>query len=262
MLESLGFSYNGIHSEDLGVKLVTTKSGLFSENFLPERSIVEKKISRNDKPYFTRVEHSPLSFSLVLFIEKWRDYNNLRAIARWLFQDYYKPLIFDSNPNHIFYAIPEGQSNLVHNGCRDGYIEIDFRCDSPYSYSDIRETWLNVTNSSSFYLYNEGDIPVKPNFKFKKIGKGDIRVKDTLTGETMILKDIRDGEIVTINGRREEIISSAQEFNRYLYDNHNDVWLEIEADTQTEFELYGSFECSIYLEFAYLNMDSLNFDYF
>lgn len=138
MKESTHFVYDGISSKDMGVFIGTTKTGLFEENFLPTRNIVERKIANRDKPYLQRVELDPLSFPLSFILEDWelsndRDY--VRKIARWLFQDYYKPLIFDSNPNRIFYALVEGSSSLFHNGLEDGYVEMNVRCDSPYAYS-------------------------------------------------------------------------------------------------------------------------------
>lgn len=135
MKQSINFMYDNIHSQDMGVFIAWDKDGLFEENFLPERKIVEKKIANREKPYFQRVEHEPLSFTLQIAIEDWESDDTLRKIARWLFQPYYKPLVFESNPNRVFNAIFEGDASLIHNGAREGYIEIDIRCDSPYSYS-------------------------------------------------------------------------------------------------------------------------------
>ena len=135
MKESINFMYDGISSKDMGVSIAWSGSGLFEENFLPTRRIVEKKIINREKSYLQRVEHDPLSFPLSFFIRNWKDDETLRKIARWFFQDYYKPIIFESNPNRIFYVMFEGDSTLFHNGMEEGYIELTLRCDSPYSYS-------------------------------------------------------------------------------------------------------------------------------
>lgn len=50
-------------------------------------------------------------------------------------QDYYKPFYTVDNPNRIFYCMLEGDSKLVHNGLKQGYITLTMRCDSPYSYT-------------------------------------------------------------------------------------------------------------------------------
>lgn len=135
MKQSINFHYDGIYSQDMDVHIAWNKSGLFEENFLPNRTIVEKKIANREKPYFQRVEHEPLSFSLSFAIYNLEDEEAKRKLARWLFQPYYKPLVFSSNPNRVFYAMIEGDSSFIHNGAREAYVELNIRCDSPYSYT-------------------------------------------------------------------------------------------------------------------------------
>lgn len=163
MKQSINFRYDGIHSQDMGVFIAWDSDGLFEENFLPERKIVEKKIANREKPYFQRVEHEPLSFSLSFAIADWESTETLRRLARWFFQPYYKPLVFDSNPDRVFYAIFEGDSSVFHNGMGEGYIELNIRCDSPYGYSheqtkeniEFRDSNIGATvkiDSSNFAL--------------------------------------------------------------------------------------------------------------
>lgn len=157
MREATFFTFDNISSKDFGVFIGSKKSGLFEEHLLPRRKIIEKKIAGRERPYFQRVEHEPLSFSLSFVLDDWEDRDNLREISRWLFQPYYKPLIFDSNPNRVFYAIVEGDSTLLHNGAKNGYVELNIRCDSPYSYSPEYNLSNIIFNStmSSVYLFND-----------------------------------------------------------------------------------------------------------
>ena len=143
MKQSIHFMYDGVASQDMGVFIAWSDDGLFEDNFLPERKIIEKKIANREKPYFQRVEHEPLSFSLSFAIEDWENKDTLRKLARWFFQPHYKPLVFSSNPNRVFYAMFEGDSQLFHNGLNEGYIELEIRCDSPYSYS-FEQTKENI----------------------------------------------------------------------------------------------------------------------
>ena len=153
MKESTYFMYDGISSKDMGVTIGTTKGGLYEESFLPTRNIIEKSVAHREKPYLQGVEHEPLSFSLHFFIEDWSNDKLLRKVARWLCQSYYKPLILDSNPNRIFYAMVVGDSNLFHSGLDEGYIELEIRCDSPYSYTAEHEL-----NNIEFLTSNIGSV--------------------------------------------------------------------------------------------------------
>lgn len=138
MLESKHFRFNHIHSQDMGVFIARTNKGLYQESFLPQRKIVETKVANRNKPYFQRVELEPLSFKLSFVILDWDNLQALRRVAKWLFTDTYKPLVFSSNPDRVFYAMVEGEPSLLHNGAKEGFVELTFRCDSPFSYSTER----------------------------------------------------------------------------------------------------------------------------
>lgn len=125
-------------------------SSLIEEPFLPIREIKEIRISGREKPYFQSVKHEPISFSLNLYFKEGFENRELRKVARWLFQDYYKPLYFESNPARIFYCMITGESTLVHNGVGEGYIKVDVRCDSPYTYTP-------TYNKEGFYFTESGE---------------------------------------------------------------------------------------------------------
>lgn len=148
MKEGLEFSYDGIKSSDMGLINVKFSDGLFEESFVAEKEIHEIKIRGRDKPYFQGVERSPLIFSLEFAFEDYYDHEKIRQVARWLDQDYYKPFFTTDNPDRIFYCMLHSSSTLLHNGLKQGYIEIEFRCDSPYSYSPQYQTeWYEIVNT-------------------------------------------------------------------------------------------------------------------
>lgn len=174
MKQSIQFMYDGISSEDMGVFIAWNDNGLFEDNFLPNRKIIEKKIANREKPYFQGVEHEPLSFSLSFAIADWESSDTLRKLARWFFQPHYKPLIFDSNPNRVFYAMFEGDSKLMSNGLKEGYVELEIRCDSPYGYSfettkeniQFRNSNIGtevILNNDNFTLGTMENMQVTPN---------------------------------------------------------------------------------------------------
>src|SRR5690606_35605780 len=135
MLEGVHFVYDGVRSVDMGLINCTIDGGMFEETFLPSKEIREVSISGNDKPYFQEVKRSTLEFELTFAFENGYDEERIREVARWLDQDYYKPFYTVDNPNRIFYCMLKGDSRLVHNGSKEGYITVSMRCDSPYSYT-------------------------------------------------------------------------------------------------------------------------------
>lgn len=117
------------------------------EIFFPSREIVEEKVKGNDRPYFMGIETEPLKFSVSFAFEETWNTTKIREVAQWLTQhDYYKELYFTNDfgikPERIFYAIVVDDSTVVHNCLKQGYINLTFRCDSPYSYSPIMTSRL------------------------------------------------------------------------------------------------------------------------
>lgn len=263
MLESLSFTYDGISCEDMGVTMVTTDSGLYKDLFLPSRKITEKKIAGRNAPFFQRVDSEPLSFSITIYIEQWEKENSIRRIARWLYQDYYKPLWFASNPHNIYYAIFDGNSSLVHNGRNEGYITLNVRTNSPYSFSPIKNenNPLNVYGSLTKIFYNEGDKMIRPKMVITKTtSDGNVSITNNQTGESFILTDVRNGEIVTVDCGNEYMTSSHEQFGRYLYDNHNDNWLDWYPDHDgnvTSFTFTGDFIVDFTFQYTYLNESNM-----
>lgn len=257
MREAINFSFDGIASEDMGVIIASPDGGLFEETFLPDRSIVETKVANQIKPYFQRVESEPLSFSLTFFIHEWRDRLNLRQIAKWLMKDYYAPLIFDTNSDRIFYAIFEGSSSLFHNGCKDGYITLNVRCNSPFTYSQLQafETMevrdLDKKNQR-FSVLNSGDMTIQPKMRItKRNAKGDISIKNEITGQLFTLKNLTLDEQVFIDMEHEEIVSDMEYLNVYRYGDHNGVWIDFIED-ENILVCTGDFDLEIEYQNVYL----------
>lgn len=263
MLQSMSFTYNGISCEDMGVVMGTTDSGLYQDLFLPSRKIIEKNIAGRNAPYFQRVDSEPLSFPITIYIENWEEENSIRRIARWLYQDYYKPLWFESNPHNIYYAMFQGNSQLMHNGCNDGYITLNVRTNSPYSFSPIKNenNPLTINSSLTERFYNEGDLTIRPKMVITKTGSdGDISITNDQSGETFRLTGLRNSEVVEVDCANETLVSSHEQYGRYLYDNHNDVWLDWVADNNNEvttFTFTGRFIVDFTFQYVYLNESNI-----
>lgn len=149
--DSLYFSFAGRKSVEFGILNVNLSSGMQEEIFSTSREIVEERVKGNDRPYFTRVENEPLKFSASFAFEETWNTQKIREVARWLTEhDYYQELYFANEDGlgseRIFYAIVVDDATLVHNCLKQGYINLSFRCDSPYSYSPVTTSRTYRTN--------------------------------------------------------------------------------------------------------------------
>lgn len=138
----LYFEYAGKRSVDFNIVNVNVGSGMIEEPFVSSREIREIRVRGRDEPYFQEVIRQPLEFSVSFAFEDTWNYQLMDEVICWLTEyDDYQPLKFvdeESNSNErIYYALVIGDPMLIHNGLRQGYVNLKFRCNSPYAFSPL-----------------------------------------------------------------------------------------------------------------------------
>jgi predicted phage tail component-like protein len=131
--ESLYFTFAGRKSSDYGIMNVSIAAGLYEESFMANRTIKEIYIRGKDNPYHQEVAREPKSFQVTFAFEDTWDDDLINEVARWLDVEYYQPLIFSEEQEKVYYVMPVNDSTITHNGLKQGYLTLTFRCESPYS---------------------------------------------------------------------------------------------------------------------------------
>ena len=215
--DKIYFIYDNVNSRDFGLMHIETGNGMFEEQLVADRTIIETS-TRNGKPLFNRIDEKPISFTMNLAFERRFDEYTIDEIVDWLFQDYYKPLYFEGKEDRIYYCTPEGSSSIVHNGLMEGYVTITMRCDSSRVYSDEMTT---TPISYDGITPEEIDIEKKKKKKtsvrisIDKIGDGDVLISNN--GNTFMVTGLKNGESIYIDSGREIIQTDI--INTYRYDN-------------------------------------------
>lgn len=249
--ESLYFNYDGISSKDFNLIHINTSNGMFEEQLVASRSIRETKVVGNDIPYFSGIEMSPREFEMeIAFLETYDD-NLINNVIMWLFQDRYKPLFFEDKPGKIYYCMPVDDSNIVHNGLKEGYFTIKMRCDSPYIYSPVYlSNVYDLSKNTDKYtvtLENKGHFNLYPEISLKKVGDGDIVFTNVSNGGQILqITGLADGEDIYINCKKEIIESDIP--GVYRYDNVAGEFLELPYGINT-IEVEG--KCSLQFRYQY-----------
>jgi phage-related protein len=232
IMESIRFNYSDIYSSEFGILNVTLSSGMYQETFASSRSIKETKVRGNDKPYFQGIEYEPLTLKLSFAFQDTWDEDKIRSVARWLCgQQYYKPLFFEEHPERIFYCMAVDESQLVHNGLKQGYVELTMRCDSPYTYSPVYSPVAtnlssNVVGGTLVKFTNNGDVICKPEIFINKIGAGDFRIVNTTNMNSEFkFTSLANNETVYVDNEREYIETDIP--LTYRYSNFNNGYLEM-----------------------------------
>lgn len=257
MKEGLNFVYDGIRSSEMGLMNVTVGGGFLEEPFLAERSIDEVQIKGRDKAYFRGISYSPLSFRLQFAFKDRYDENSIRRVARWLNQTTYKEFYTEDNPNRIFMCMMNSSSSLMHNGLKQGYLEIEMRCDSPYSYSPIYKTnerqpldfSANTEAGAAYVFDNIGDVDCQPEMWLEKVGAGDVRIVNLSDGaKEFKLTGLADKEVVYIDNENRHLESSLRD---NPYDLFNRGYLSLPWGANN-LRIYGNVKISFRYRFRTL----------
>lgn len=161
---SVSFSYDGVDSSQY--KIINVSHGTTSlpeEAFMAERDVEMVQIAGRSEPYFIKSKSLPLQIDLQFVFKEGFGANreHICNVSKWLFKDYYKPLIFSDMPDKIYYCMYVGDMDLLHN-CRDeGLIELVMSNIDPYARSQFMETiWFEPEDE--IVIDNTGDIVVSP----------------------------------------------------------------------------------------------------
>lgn len=215
--DKIYFTYDNVNSRDFGLMHIETGNGMFEEQLVADRTIIETS-TRNGKPLLNRIDEKPISFTMNLAFERRFDEYTIDEIVDWLFQDYYKPLYFEGKEDRIYYCTPEGSSSIVHNGLMEGYVTITMRCDSSRVYSDEMTTTpisYDGITPEEIDIVNFGHEKTSVRISIDKIGDGDVLISNN--GNTFMVTGLKNGESIYIDSGREIIQTDI--INTYRYDN-------------------------------------------
>lgn len=230
--ESSHFYFNGRKSTDFGIQNVAIVDGFYSEQVMPDRQINEVQIRGRYKPYFVDVVEEPKTLQLrFAFMYSWNE-KLINDVLRWLNVSYYRRLYFEEGLDNVYYAMPVDNVRKIHNGLKQGYLELNMRCDSGRSYShDIIKTyntkelseWRGV-KEPEIVIGNKGHYDMYPKIWIEKIDKGDISIRNRSDNNRLFeFKDIEIGEKLYVDCEEEFIQTNLE--RTYRYDNFNDKYL-------------------------------------
>jgi predicted phage tail component-like protein len=227
--ESLYFTFAGRKSSEFGIMNVSVSAGLYEEPFMASRSIKEFTIRGQEKPFFQEITREPKSIQVSFYFANGWDDKLISEVSRWLDVEFYQPLIFSEDQEKVYYVLPVDSSSIIHNGLKQGYITLTFRCDSPYSYSHTKVTpWYNFTlnPSGTIEINNYGDKSIQPEIFISKLYIGDLTISHLTKNELPFkFTGLNHQEEIYVNGENEIIETNLE--NTWRYDNFNDNYLTL-----------------------------------
>lgn len=200
MDDFVGFTFNGIHSSELGI-LSVTSSNRYGKDLLPQQNEQTISIPGRDGSYFFSSQFQSSSFSLNIAYDKLEEWQIRRIRALFTIKAI-GDLVFDEEPFKIYKAKVTGKPTLTfvcfdQNGKRvyKGEGRINFTCYFPFAISKNKylqyyranmslypnvDEWAFASGmkeiqgdydqfiSSQIKLYNGGDLATDYNLTFFK----------------------------------------------------------------------------------------------
>lgn len=202
MFQANKFIFDNIDSTTMGVQYCRFLDKSDTDIYVSNRTVNSENIQSGDKfrSFLYQVSKDVQEFQLEMFIEDAND-NKVREISRWFFKDNYAPLSFDDS-DRIYYILINGKPTFTTNGS-SGFISINCKTDSPYSYSPTISQTFDITTNKSITLTNDGDIDLYPYFK----------ITNRTLNQTLTIKKIDQTEIGTARGADSTHITLATSAN-------------------------------------------------
>ena len=192
-------------------------------------------------------------------------------LNKYLFKDYYQELrIYGANygsndineqelswTDLIYYVICTRATQYnVSNG--RGYIELEFRLDSPCAYSPQMEAVKTVTGNnftiSIEAKFNVGDY-IYPDIQFRlPNGSGNVTIKNLTTNQTMQFNNVPQNNIIYCYNEGYKYVQNQTNQNAYSMGmlDPNSEWIAL-ADGMNTIEVYVSGTNGIETKFIYQN---------
>lgn len=148
--DQTSFVFASTPSSTFNIVNINISSGMQEEPFVAEKTIIQTKVRGRTSPYFSKIIYEPLEFQVSFAFEDTWDDTEIKNVVNWLCgQTYYQPLYFGSQTDTIYYAIVVESPTLVHNCLSQGYVQLTFRCNSPYAYSSLKQSTYNFTTATT-----------------------------------------------------------------------------------------------------------------
>ena len=190
-LKSKGFNFNHRHTDEFDLRIVSIGSSENTQSFGIDRSLETETIGEMITS-LKSIKYNSLTFELTLcktdgiqllpFSEE-----DKFEIIRWLFQDDFKPIIFDDQKDVVYYVMfTKGSS--YQNGFKQGYLNLSLQLNAPCGFTHLTSGRMRVQGETTFDLFHRSNVEAEtyPDIEFELLGDTTaVKIENLTTGETM-----------------------------------------------------------------------------
>lgn len=206
------FTFDDVASTSFTPSIInaTLNNDMYEFAPLGVKSLREEKVQGRDIPYFYNVEYEPMGFTMTIAFEDYATQAQVNEVIKWLYLPRTPKLLSFTEYGLNYFGVFIGQPKFYYVGNNlsgykfIGYIEVEFRANAPYG-------WTNIIDDTE----NTGDIEVLPSFEITNnyAGQNTVTISNS-TNSTSFVYVLAQGETLTFNGYT-KILSSNVDPNPY-----------------------------------------------
>lgn len=245
---ALWIQYNGYSSKSFKVFQVNFESGLMqTETLLPSRSLNTTRRQNSSISDFYSISEGVLTFEVNLVYQDKFTEKDKQVAMKWLKQSTYKPLIFETEPENIYYAIPT-QIDMSHDTLQKGYFTVQFECNAPYPFTKVQMTPQYICQDSLDVKLQANSVFDTSIIKVQAItkGSGNILIRNKTNNTELNFSDVPAGVKVTFDCYNHQIYAIDSNQKEILLNNkkNNRSWLELISE-YNDIHIEGNMELQI-----------------
>ena len=245
-----GFSYNGIHCEELGLTYIPAAEDRMLS--VPDYKPTTKTVTAHPGAYWYENTVSQRDFVLNCLFEDVTE-EVLERILQWVDRESYGKLIFDERP-YIYYLVrpskpPSGKRYVTHSDCfgndvssgtiqltftaydpfgylntltSDGYEDAKIRCGIiPSAMMPLQDTTLNKVQ----LVYNPGTEKCPVRIKIAGTAANGLTIRNYTTGEVCSLVRLPESDSLVVDSSLGMVSTFSDHKTAFAY--HNDGYITL-----------------------------------
>ena len=244
------FIFNGVHSDEMSVALVTFDSDVFSTYGLNFNSEISLSKSGKDMSHFTSGDDNidEIKLNIVLIDSDYKpmvwDDETTMYIMDWLTTDSFVEFISEDNIDLTYFL---KTTKIVKNftNKKEGYLEVTLQPFSNYAYTKYNKKYT-FNNPDHFIINNPSNLKemYKPVIEIKNLGDSSnvITIENETVGcEPFIIGNLNNNEVVKIDSLLGTVYNDK---NENLLMKCNRKWLKL-AKGENVINVSGNVEIDI-----------------
>lgn len=227
------FIFNGRHSDEMNISLVTFDSELFNDYGLNYNETITLGKTKSDYSYFTTEsgDIEEITLNMALNDEHdgamvWDD-STIVEVTNWLITDSFAEFISEDNLDLAYYFKVK---KIIKKFTRDktGYLEVAIQPFSNLAYQKYSKTMI-FEKKGTFTINNPSNLkePYKPILIIKNLGDNLNIItihNESIDKELFEIRDLDKKEEITIDSRMGTVFN---QYGEYKLMNCNREWLEL-----------------------------------